>query len=52
MNNRRGGFLEMPAHLGITPSEAVLRTLLDAPADLPVQLNKSTKTVMVFLKSY
>ena len=36
MHDQRGCFLEIPAHLGIAPSEAVLRALLDAPADLPL----------------
>jgi hypothetical protein len=40
MNNQDhpppGYFLEIPAHLGIVPTDAVLRALLDAPADLPL----------------
>jgi hypothetical protein len=36
-NERPSGFfMEVPAHLGITPNERALRTLLEAPADLPL----------------
>jgi hypothetical protein len=31
-----GSFIELPAHLGIAPTESALRVVLDAPNDLPL----------------